>query len=77
MKIFGWSIIRTSELDGYEGYKFKRAKLAMARRWFSGWVDLDIIWDYIANDDYFGGIEAAREEYAKVRDTNVYGIKNE
>ena len=75
MKIFGWSIIRTADLDDYESYKFKRAKLAMARRWFSGWVDLDIIWDYLANDNYFGGIESAREEYARARGTTVYGVE--
>ena len=46
--------------------------LAMVHRWFSGFRDLDIIWDYIYGKRG-GSIDSVRYEYAKARGTDVYG----
>lgn len=71
--IFGFTIIRKNELKDLQCTHIKYCKLMQIRRWFSGWTDLDIIWDYIIQDTNYGGIEKAREDYAKARKTTVYG----
>lgn len=71
--MFGFSIIRTSTLKEYEAAYVKFSKVHELYRWFAGWSDLDIIWDYIYRDTYFGGISEARSKYAKARNTNEYG----
>ena len=48
------------------------ASLAAVYRWFSGFRDLDIIWDYIYGKRG-GSIDSVRYEYAKARGTDVYG----
>lgn len=73
MNLFGWSIIRTKDLTVYKADHVKVMKLIKCSRWFSGWSDLDIIWRYIFDDVNYGGIELAREDYAKVRGTDEYG----
>lgn len=73
MNLFGWSLIRTKDLEVYKAHRIKFMKLVQCNRWFSGWRDLDIIWKYIFDDVNYGGIEKAREDYAKARGTDVYG----
>lgn len=46
--------------------------LAMVHRWFSGFRDLDIIWDYVYGKRD-GSIDSVRYDYAKARGTDVYG----
>lgn len=67
--MFGWSLIKTEELRAMQ---IKEIKLNEVHRWFSGWKDLEIIWDYIYNDTFYG-ISRTREEYAKARNTDEYG----
>ena len=71
--IFGWSLVRTSELKELQRYSVKYQKVIQCRRWFSGWKDLDFIWDYIMEDTNYGGIEQARRDYADARNTDQYG----
>lgn len=44
--------------------------LTMVHRWFSGFRDLDIIWDYIYGKRG-GSIDSVRHDYAKARGTDV------
>jgi len=60
----------------FERLATKYQKLIKCQRWFSGWKDLDIIWKYILDDINFGGIEKAREDYAKARNTDEYGTNS-
>ena len=46
--------------------------LAMVHRWFSGFRDLDIIWNYVYGKRS-GSIDSVRYDYAKARGTDVYG----
>lgn len=72
--MFGWTIIRKKELKRLERQDRVVRTLWNVHRWFSGWRDLDVIWDYVLNDDiYFGDISSCREKYAKERGTDVYG----
>ena len=48
------------------------ASLAAVYRWFSGFRDLDIIWDYIYGKRG-GSIDLLPSYYAKLRNTDVYG----
>lgn len=73
MNLFGWSIIRTKDLNKYERCYVNLLKVTDCHRWFAGWKDLDIIWKYILEDINFGGIERAREDYANARGTDEYG----
>lgn len=72
MKLFGWSIIRTKEL---EYYQYKAMRISQIYRWFSGWKDLDIIWSYILSNQPVDDIETIRKKYAEARGTGVYGEK--
>lgn len=71
--MFGLKIVSKSRLDHLERMETKFQKVVECHRWFAGWSDLDIIWDYIMEDTNFGGISRAREDYAKARKTNEYG----
>lgn len=73
MNLFGLSIITTQRLKELEQCEVKIHKFNQVYRWFAGWRDLDIIWEYLVNDINFGGIERARENYAIARNTTVYG----
>jgi len=78
MGLFGLSLISTEELKILQRSYGIEQRAAQAHRWFSGWKDLDIIWDYIFGQNYkmVFGVEEARKEYAKARNTNVYGKAN-
>lgn len=71
--MFGFTIVKKDRLEHLEKTEVKYSKIHQLYRWFSGWEDLDIIWDYIRSDSYFGGISEARKKYARARKTNVYG----
>jgi hypothetical protein len=72
VSLFRWTIIPKKELERLRHFEAKAARFWEVHRWFSGWKDLNIIWEYIFNDTYFGGIEEARKKYAEARDTDVY-----
>lgn len=75
MKIFKLRIVTEAEYQELRKTFTKYHKMIECYRWFSGWKDLDIIWDYIRNDVNYGGIEGARKKYAEARGTDVYGEK--
>ena len=60
----------------FERLTVKYQKTLQCHRWFAGWKDLDIIWKYILDDINFGGIETARKDYAKARNTDEYGTNS-
>lgn len=70
MELFGYVIIKKEE---WNRMKIKEQKFWQLHRWFSGWRDLEIIWNYLIDDTNFGGIERARKDYAEARKTNEYG----
>lgn len=67
--MFGLSIVRTERLKELEKCERQIQTLVQVRYWFSGWRDLDIIWDYIFADTYFGSIGSCRTKYADARAT--------
>jgi hypothetical protein len=71
--MFGWTLIRKEEKAELEKHYFTRMRVIECHRWFSGWKDLDIIWDYLMTPTYFGSIGSARYKYAVARGTNEYG----
>lgn len=71
--ILGFRIIRESTYRDLVRADNKFRKVLSCNRWFAGWRDLDIIWNYIIQDTNFGGIEKARSDYARARGTNEYG----
>lgn len=71
--MFGYTIIKKSHLKELHRIEIKYTKVHSLYRWFSGWTDLDIIWDYIYQDSYTGGIREARLKYARSRNTDEYG----
>jgi len=71
--MFGFTIISKQRLAELERHQVKMQKFWQVHRWFSGWKDLDIIWDYLIQDTNFGGIERARKDYAAARKTDEYG----
>ena len=73
MRIFGFWITTEKTYKRYCELETKHQKFWQVHRWFSGWRDLDIIWDYLIKDTNFGGIERAREDYAEDRGTDEYG----
>lgn len=73
MSLFGWTLVRNDELkELHKAYVCQQTTIR-CRDWFSGWKDLDIIWDYILSETYFGDISSARDKYAKARNTDAYG----
>ena len=71
--MFGFTIISNKELAALNLNQIKMQKFLMVHRWFAGWKDLDIIWDYLIEDTNYGGIERARKDYAEARKTDEYG----
>jgi hypothetical protein len=71
MSLFGWTIIRKSELEQLESQGRIVSRLIQVHRWFSGWKDLDIIWAYLFNPQT--DISPVRDDYAKARGTDCYG----
>jgi hypothetical protein len=71
--MLGWSLVRTKELEYLRQNRVCRQRVVNLHRWFSGWKDLDIIWDYIFEGRGF--VDQVREQYAKARGTDVYGQK--
>lgn len=50
-------------------------RVGQCHRWFSGFKDLDIIWDYIYGKR--DNISDTRDAYARFRGTDVYGKRKE
>jgi hypothetical protein len=73
MRLFGLWITTEKTYRRYIQLETKTYKFWQVHRWFSGWRDLDIIWDYLIKDTNFGGIERARKDYAEARGTDEYG----
>ncbi len=72
MKFFGFRIIREEEYQSLiQDYQVAH-KVLRVRRWFSGWKDLDIIWDYLF-DKSREDVSPTRQEYARARGTDEYG----
>ena len=72
--MFGYRLIKESELKRYRRAWIIQSKATECRDVFSGWKDLDIIWSYLFDETYFGGIYRARKDYAKARGTDEYGV---
>lgn len=72
MSLFGYSIIKTEDLDRYKHREFIVQRIYILQRWFSGWKDLDIIFDYVFNPKG-EDISSFRRRYAKARNTDEYG----
>lgn len=70
--MFGYTIISKNRLAELEKSEMRIQTMHLVYRWFAGWRDLDIIWNYV-----FGlspeTINSTRERYAKARGTDVYG----
>lgn len=72
--MFGWTLIRKSYLKELKRAEILEMKFRQVHLWFSGWTDLDIIWDYLSGKrDFRGNISDARIDYAQARGTDVYG----
>ena len=71
--MFGWKIIRDEEYRILKRSYFVSQRVVNCQRWFSGWKDLDIIWEYILSENYFGNVGSCRDKYAKARKTDAYG----
>lgn len=72
--MFGWTLIRKEDLKVYERAYATHNKVVQVHRWFSGWKDLDIIWDYVLEFPHHHNIEDARNKYSSARNTNEYGV---
>lgn len=70
--MFGYTLIKKAELEAYQKGYFVKLKVLECHRWFSGWKDLDVIWDYLLGKG-FGGVDYTRMMYAKERKTDEYG----
>jgi hypothetical protein len=74
MEIFGFVIVRKDTFKLFEKYWYEHDRIIECHRWFSGWEDLDVIWDYLLGKN-FAHVGDAREKYADKRKTDVYGDK--
>ena len=72
--MFGWTLIRKKRLEKLEWYVIRISSLSECRRWFSGFKDLEIIWNYVMGKREAGTISNARDDYAKARETDAYGV---
>ena len=79
---WAWFFISTStSVFGYEVMKADDAwrlervsnRAAECHRWFSGFKDLDLIWDYIFQTGGPHDINEVRRRYAEMRGTDQYG----
>lgn len=59
LNLLNYRIIHKDKLRYLEKCEIKVSKLHEVYRWFSGWKDLNIIWDYIISESYVGGISEA------------------
>ncbi len=73
MSVFGLSLVSTKELKRLQRQDTRVQSLLNIHRWFAGWRDLDIIWDYVFAETYYGSIGSCRDKYAEARGTNEYG----
>lgn len=71
--MFGYTFVKKERLERLEKYEAEHLKITQLYRYFAGWRDLDIIWEYLIKDHYHGGILHCRRKYARARGTNEYG----
>lgn len=72
MKILKWHIVSQQTVDQAEQYRIISSTFAQYYRWFSGWKDLDIIWECIRKNT---PVDQARSMYADARGTDEYGYE--
>lgn len=72
MAFLGFVLVSKRDYEILTECRMKNSKIHECRRWFAGWIDLDVIWDYLLGDG-FAHVEDARKEYAAKRKTDVYG----
>lgn len=65
--MFGYTIIRKAELHEYRKAYCTRQRVIDCHRWFAHFKDLDIIWEYLLAETYFGDIGSCRDKYEKAR----------
>ncbi len=70
--MFGWRLIRKEHLSDLEEYHQLASRFSEASRYFSGWRDLDIIWEFISGRKRRYIVDV-RREYAQLRGTDEYG----
>lgn len=70
--MFSWTLIRKDDLAIYKRAFQVQSRVLQCHRWFSGWKDLDLIWEYVLKGKC--QVETAREDYASARGTNRYGL---
>lgn len=70
--MFGWTLIRKDDLEELELSHRVHMRAVECHRWFSGWNDLDIIWNYLLSP-MRPHIWQARDAYAQARGTTKYG----
>lgn len=77
--MFGYRfiVIHKDDWKDIERAVYIKNRLVEVHLWFSGWRDLEIIWDYVFAETYFGSIGSARSKYAEARGTDDYGVPNE
>lgn len=78
MRIFGYTILilNEEEVQDIVDAKGIRLRAVQAYLWFSGWKDLDVLFDYLLGlplEQPWGNTADVRKEYAKRRGTDEYG----
>jgi hypothetical protein len=71
--MFGFKIVREDEYNELEKAATLHQRVYTLDRWFSGWKDLDIIWNYLTGKDNTSDTWSLRQSYADKRKTGIYG----
>lgn len=73
MSLFGYVLVKKTYLAERELSHMKLYYMATHIPWFSGWKDLEVLWDHFLRGKSFGGVSKARYDYARMRGTDEYG----
>lgn len=74
MNILGYTFIKTDRLRELEWTERQANYFHNQKYWFSGWKDLQILWDYFfSSESTTLTIDETRRRYAIARNTNEYG----
>lgn len=71
--MFDYALIKKNDLRRLQKSWELHNRFMNVYRWFGGWKDLDIIWEYIKKENYEGDIESCRKKYAAARLTDQWG----
>jgi len=71
--MFGYKFISMKRFYELEEFERRNRAVLQLHRWFSGWKDLDVVWNYIMSDSKYTQIENVRSLYASKRGTDIYG----